>query len=100
MHTGALTDAAAQGMKRADSRLIPYGASEAPGSPALLPLARQKFVPIKHRVALAHVIDRPREFRREASQGLALAVLVFQAGQVLLPCRIVAEEQHGRFGKG
>src|SRR5262249_45648856 len=100
MHTCALTDAAEQGIKRAESRLIPYGSSEAPGSPALLPLAMQKFVHIKHRVALEHVIDRPREFMREESQGFALAMLVFQAGQVLLSCRIVAEEQHGRFRKG
>lgn len=27
-------------------------------------------------------------------------MLVCQAGQMLLPCRIIPEEQHGRFGKG
>jgi hypothetical protein len=37
---------------------------------------------------------------RQDGQRFALAMLVFPSGQRLLPCRMMPEEQHGRFGKG
>ena len=60
----------------------------------------QEFVHIKHRVAFEHIIDGPRQFMREDGQRFALAVLVLSSGQIFLPCWIIPEEQHGRFGKG
>ena len=59
-----------------------------------------EFVHIKGCVAFEHVIDSARQFMRQDGQRFALAMLVFQAGQMLWPCRIIPEEQHGRFGKG
>ena len=37
---------------------------------------------------------------RENSQGFPLVMLFLQAGESLLPRRIVTEKQHGSFGKG
>ena len=37
---------------------------------------------------------------REHRQCLAFPMFFLQAGQIFLPCRIGAQEQHRRFGKG
>jgi hypothetical protein len=55
---------------------------------------------IQHRLAFEHVIDRPSQLVGQDGQGVALAVFVRQLGQELLPCRVVAQKQHGRFREG
>src|SRR5262245_56511115 len=60
----------------------------------------KEFLHIKHRVSFEHIIDSPSQFMREDGRRFALAVLVLSSGQICLPCRIIPEEQHGRFGKG
>jgi hypothetical protein len=60
----------------------------------------QAFVHIKPCGSFEHVIDGSRQFVRQDGPRFALALLGFQSGQILLPCRIMAEEQRGRFGKG
>jgi hypothetical protein len=60
----------------------------------------QDFVHSKDRGAFEHGIDRSRQLMRQDGQRFALAMLVVQAGQRLLPCRIMPEDQHGCVGKG
>ena len=55
---------------------------------------------IKRRFALEHIIDRPRQLVSQESQGFPLAVFFLYTGEIALPCRIVAQEQCRRFGKG
>ena len=55
---------------------------------------------IEYHVAFQHIIDRPGQLMGQDRQRLALAVFFLQAGQILLARRIVAEEQHRRFGEG
>jgi hypothetical protein len=55
---------------------------------------------IKGRVALEHVIDGSSQFMRQDGQGFAVVLCFLQAGQIFLPCRSVAKEQRGSFGKG
>jgi hypothetical protein len=64
------------------------------------PLAIKEFVHIKGRFAREHVIDGPSQFMSQDGQGVALTMFFLQAGQLFLPCRIVAQEQRGGFGKG
>ena len=46
----------------------------------------------KSRVALEHIIDRPRQLVRQDRQGFALAMFFLSAGQSALPCGMVAQE--------
>jgi hypothetical protein len=64
------------------------------------PLPMEEWVHITGRLALEHVIDRPRQLVSQDSQGFPLAMFFLSAGQSDLPCRIVAQAQRRRFGKG
>jgi len=89
-----------EGFERASCRRIPSLSSEAPGSPALRPFTMHECVHSTYRGAGEQVIDGPRQCRRQDGQRLARAVLGFQAHQLRLPGRMMAAEQHGRFGQG
>ena len=60
----------------------------------------EAWVPSKGRLALAHVIERPRQLVSQASPGFPLPLWFLSAGQSDVPCRIGAQEQGRRFGKG
>ena len=54
----------------------------------------------KSRVAFEPVVDRPRQLVSQDGQGFTLIVCFLHAGQILLPCWIVAQEQRCGLGKG
>ena len=64
------------------------------------PLAMEELVHLKSRLALEHIIDGPRELVSQDGQGFPLVVFFLQAGEIFLPCRIVAQEQRRSLGKG
>jgi hypothetical protein len=74
MHAWAFQDAAQQDLQRAGFRLIPCVSSETVGSPALLPLAMEEHLHIKHRLALEHVIDGSSDFMGQDGQRFACAM--------------------------
>jgi len=57
-------------------------------------------LPSKGGLALEHVRDGPRELMGQDGQGFPLAVLFRQAGPRVVACRVVAQAQRRRFGKG
>jgi hypothetical protein len=56
------------------------------------PLCLKELLPIKSRLALQHVIDRPCQCMSQDGQCLALAVFVLEAGEQLLRGRIIPQE--------
>ena len=57
-------------------------------------------MPSAHRVTLEDVIDRPGSCMRCNGAGFALAIVVFQASEVLLPRRMVPKQQDGGLREG
>jgi len=55
------------------------------------PLSVQEGVQIKRRLALQHVIDRPRQCMRQDGQGFAFAVFFLEAGEQFLRGGIVTQ---------
>ena len=58
-----------------------------------------ELVPIQGRCAFAPGIDGTGQVMGQDGQGLALAVFFLQTREVFLPCWIVAQTQHSRFGE-
>jgi hypothetical protein len=89
---------------RLDKALVPGSSPRRPGSRAELtpapPLPVQAGGHGKGPCAFPPVGHGPRQFLREKRQGLAWAMFLFQAGQILLTCFMVAQQQDGRFGTG
>jgi hypothetical protein len=64
------------------------------------PLRIEKRAHVEGRLSWAHVVDGTSQLMGEDGQGLALAVVLLQAGQVFLPHRLSPEEQDRGFGEG
>jgi hypothetical protein len=64
------------------------------------PLAMEERLYIKGCFAFKHVIDCPSEPVGQDGQGFTFIVFFLQAGQMFLPCWIVAQEQRCGLGKG
>lgn len=54
--------------------------------------SRDEAVQIERPVAQQHVVDRPAELGRQNTQGLAFPMLLLQAGEVLSPRCVPAQE--------
>jgi hypothetical protein len=60
----------------------------------------KKDVHLKSHLTLEQILDRPGQLMRQEAQGFAWVMFFLQAGQIVLPLRISAQEQRGRFAKG
>jgi hypothetical protein len=63
-------------------------------------LHRHEALQFEGPAAQQHVIDGPAQLGRQDAQGFSLPVLLFQASEELLPCRVAAQEQGRSFREG